>query len=374
MEIENKIYSAVESKLTVLNISPQIKIMKLREKGGDPNGRNGKEKLPEPLTDSQGALKELITMAEERKGVSLTRFFGLVNAFATEKRRHQEGLSQMEEIIRKSYDQFSSDQRTEFFSMLYDAFAERYDEHMGEETGHYEAIRNVLGYACAHVRPPLLDITAGTGEALKYVIEYIEAARIIKGLVGREADPILSRFPVHPDTENGLGDSFCANEISPKMLEKARKKLDRHNGVAFTQHSAYDLPDELKGQFNTVLCSQTFHLISNEDKLRLVQSIREALTEDGIAVVIEEDPFKISSTPQIEPVSLFIRSVAEPIKRVDALIGMFEVNGFAKMEERAVHHIDQEHVMRLHMFMKSVVRISTGCSHGGAYSSPVLDV
>ncbi|MFN7990938.1 MAG: hypothetical protein U0R44_02145 [Candidatus Micrarchaeia archaeon] len=91
--------------------------------------------------------------------------------------------------------------------MLYDRFAERYDEHMGVETRHYQAIRRVLGYATPYLKFPILDITAGTGEPLTYALEMIEraiASHEFEGPVKREA---------------------FANEISPRMLGKARRKL-----------------------------------------------------------------------------------------------------------------------------------------------------
>jgi hypothetical protein len=94
------------------------------------------------------------------------------------------------------------------------------------------------------------------------------------------------------------------------------------------------------------------HLLAEEDKKGFVQSIHNALLPGGHAIVLEEDPFHISPTASIDGVGLFIRAVACPMK-ADALIGMFEVNGFDYTEHRAAHPIDSDHVMRLHIFRKS---------------------
>jgi hypothetical protein len=138
------------------------------------------------------------------------------------------------------------------------------------------------------------------------------------------------------------------NEVSPKMLEKAWAKLGKK--VGHTNLSAYDF--SIRG-YRTAICSQTFHLISDEDKPRMVRAIRDALVPGGVAVVIEEDPFRISPTAPIETVALFIRAVARPLKHHGDLDAYFINDGFTKLEERAVSPIDSEHSMRLHLFMKT---------------------
>ena len=130
-----------------------------------------------------------------------------------------------------------------------------------------------------------------------------------------------------------------------RCLERQRR--------SFTDFDAYELPEHLCGQFKTALCSQTFHLIADKDKTRLVKSLHKALEPGGIAVVIEEDPFVVSSTPYIEGVSIFISSVAAPIRHVEDFIGLFESMDFQKLEARAVWPIDEKHSMRLHLFQKN---------------------
>ncbi len=276
-----------------------------------------------------------------RPSVSAEELFVRVNEFAIEKRKHRETIAEAQAAINKIYSSFPPDERVHFFSMLYDRFAERYDEHMGVETRHYQAIERVLQYASPFIYCPILDITAGTGEPLRYALEILEMGKKMRALGLRTA------------VQEQASSLIVANEISQKMLEKARAKLD---GVQFTGNSAYDLPDTYRGRFATVICSQTFHLISDEDKPRLVRSIKDSLAPGGIAVVIEEDPFRISQTAPIEAVSLFLRAIVRPI-RPDALIGRFEVSGFTKLEERAVAPIDSEHVMRLHLFRKNVTNL-----------------
>jgi SAM-dependent methyltransferase len=283
----------------------------------------GTKRLPDPL-------EELISISEREAPIRAEHFFELVNRFAFEKRKHRENLEEQERFIREAYDAFSPPERVRFFSMLYDRFAERYDEHMGIETKHYWAIERVVGYAAPYLKLPIFDPTAGTGEPLLY------AARLmpVKGV------------------ETDLTYMLHANEVSHKMLEKAEGKLAGIPGAGFTDYSAYELPGHLKERFRTVLCSQTFHIISDEDKQKMVRSINEALLPGGHAIIIEEDPFRISQTPPIEAVSLFLRSVVRPVKHPGKLIGFFVTNGFTKLEERAVAPIDEHHVMRLHIFSK----------------------
>jgi SAM-dependent methyltransferase len=312
-----------------------------RANQGSPNA--GKPKLPDPVL-------EVFSVAPE--SISVPELFKIVEGFSQERRKQLERLNKAQEAINEVYNSFTVEQRVRFFSMLYDRFAERYDEHMGVETKHYPAIRRVMVFAMPYLRLPILDLTAGTGEPLKYAIEYMDASKAL-----REAGiPLTERISPHlaPDSpvQTDLTYQIHANEVSHRMLENAERKLSGFGKVGFTDYSALTLPDHLKGKFSTVICSQTFHLIADEDKTRLVISIREALRPGGFAVIMEEDPFRITPTAPIEAVSLFLRSVVRPIKP-DALIGRFEVNGFTKLEERAVAPIDSEHSMRLHIFQKN---------------------
>ncbi len=284
-----------------------------------------------------------------RPSVSAEELFVRVNEFAIEKRKHRKTIEEAQAAINRIYNSFPPSERVHFFSMLYDRFAERYDEHMGVETRHYQAIERVMQYASPFIYCPILDITAGTGEPLKYAMDILELGKKMRGLG--------LRTPVREQASSLI----VANEISQKMLEKARAKLE---GVQFIGHSAYELPDTYRGRFATVICSQTFHLIADEDKPRLVRSIRDSLVPGGIAVVIEEDPFRISQTAPIEAVSLFLRAIVRPVK-TRTLIGYFEASGFVKLEERAVAPIDSEHAMRLHLFRKSLVSDSGGPSADG---------
>jgi SAM-dependent methyltransferase len=291
-----------------------------------------------------GPLEELIMLAESKKPVSEERLFGFLGEFGKERRKYREALSQAERKIFQIYSHFTPAQRVNFFAMLYDRFAENYDSHMGIETRHYEAIRRTLMFAMPHLRAPILDLTAGTGEPLMYALEFMEAGRSLhEGALGRYAPPthLYSLDLEYP---------AFANEISPKMLGRARAKLAGRD-VGFLSGNAYELPLELRGRFSTVLCAQTFHLISDDDKTRLVRSIRDALAPGGVAVVLEEDPFRITQTDYIEPLSLFLRAIVRPVKP-DILIGRFEVGGFSKIDETASAAIDSEHVMRLHLFSK----------------------
>ncbi|MFH0884427.1 MAG: class I SAM-dependent methyltransferase [Candidatus Micrarchaeota archaeon] len=276
--------------------------------------------------------------------VSEARLFEVVNAFSSEKRKHRELLKKAQDAISEIYQRFSPAQRVNFFAMLYDRFAENYDSHMGIETRHYEAIRRTLMFALPHLRAPILDLTAGTGEPLMYALEFMEAGRSLQGGPFGRFTP-----PTHLYSLDLEYPAF-ANEISPKMLDRARVKLAGRD-IGFLSGNAYELPQEFRGKFSTVLCAQTFHLISDDDKTKLVRSIRDALAPGGVAVVLEEDPFRITQTEYIEPLSLFLRAIVRPVKP-DILVGRFEVGGFLKIDETASAAIDSEHVMRLHLFSR----------------------
>jgi len=243
--------------------------------------------------------------------------------------------------IEEIYQRYSPAQRVSFFAMLYDRFSESYDSHM-HETGHYRAIRRSMQFAMPYLRPPILDLTAGTGEPLMYALEFMEACG---GLRKGPLDMLVPKFGAQ---EVSLEHTAFANEISGMMLAKARLKLAGRD-VGFTSNNAYELPEGLNGKFNTVLCAQTFHLISDEDKGKLVRSMREALAPGGIAIVLEEDPFRITQSIYIDSLSLFLRAVVRPVKP-DILVGRFEVGGLTKLEDSAASPIDSEHAMRLHIF------------------------
>jgi SAM-dependent methyltransferase len=275
------------------------------------------------------------------KDISVSGLFGAVDAFSQEKRKQRELLMKAEKAIDTIYQSFTPAQRVSFFAMLYDRFSKGYDSHM-EETGHYRAIRRCLQFAMPYLRTPILDITAGTGEPLLYALDFMDVSL---GLGRGPLDMLVPRFAPY---EASLTHSAFANEISERMLGKARMKL-AGMGVGFISNNAYELPKELKGKFNTVLCAQTFHLVSDDDKTMLVRSMRDALAPGGIAIVLEEDPFRITQSVYIDSLSLFLRAVVRPVKP-DILVGRFEVGGLTKLEDSAISPIDSEHAMRLHIF------------------------
>jgi ubiquinone/menaquinone biosynthesis C-methylase UbiE len=286
-----------------------------------------KPKLPQPLV-------ELVSIAETNQRISVDKMFELVLEFASERRKHHESIEERERLIRAVYEnEFTEPERVHFLAKLYNRFAEKYDQHMGVDTGHYQAIERVLGYAKPYLNLPIIDLSAGTGEPMKLAIKTMG---------------MKTGFRIESD----LTYLIHLNEVSAKMLEIAEGKLGNKPRVGFSDYSALTMPDHLKGRFQSVLCSQTFHIISDKDKPGLVDSMRELLVQGGHAVVIEEDPFRITETPSIEAVTLFLRSVVAPIRPV-MLIGMFETNGFTKLEDRAVAPIDDKHSMRVHIFQKN---------------------
>ncbi len=300
-----------------------------KKKGG--NGGEPPKRFPRPLIECRSKKK-------------ITELFDTTLSFAREKREYGETLSDRQGSILQEYDSFSKHERAFFFSLLYDQFAGTYDQHMGLDTGHYGALREVFVFSAQYFKSPVLDITAGTGELLSFALDLADAGDSIRSHDMTRAQQIASGLL--PDIGTG---SVVANEISPRMLEIAKSKLEKHD-VAFTSYNALGLP--ANWLFRTVLCSQTMHLLAEPDKKGLVQSIHDVLLPGGHAIVLEEDPFIVSPTASIDGVGLFISAVACPMK-TDALLGMFEVNGFTYTEHRAAHQIDSDHLMRLHVFRKS---------------------
>ena len=303
----------------------------MRKKKGGGSGDGPPRRFPPPLIECK---------SKER----IEKLFRETVVVSRQEREQWEKLKKRKGNIFAEYADFNPHERAFFFSLLYDQFAQTYDSHMGQETGHYEAMRDVLSFSSRYLRAPLLDITAGTGEMLLFALELASLGNSLRSHDMKPWQKVACRLL----PEMGLG-SVVANEISPGMLEIARRKLHGYD-IAYTTYNALGLPENW--QFRTVLCSQTMHLLAEADKKLFVQSIHRALVPGGHAVVIEEDPFYVTPTPAIDGVGLFIRAVACPIKpRV--LIGHFETNGFEKMERRAAHPIDENHVMRVHIFQKS---------------------
>ena len=270
--------------------------------------------------------------------------FTLIDEWVAERRVHRNALHEGKELIFRTYSQFNAEQRVQFLSVLYDQFAERYDHHMGVETNHYAAIKRVLQYAMPYLRPPMLDLTAGTGEPAKYALQFMEEAMRI------QYGPLRILVPDIVWQMNGLPYMTYINEISPRMLEIAKKKL-KDGVVGFSSHDAYNLPEDMRGKFSTVLCSQTFHVIADQDKLRMANAIRDALAPGGVAIVIEEDPFRISQTDSIDAVGLFLRSIVRPID-LEVLAGRLEAICLMRLDDSATAPIDSEHVMKLNLFVK----------------------
>ncbi len=295
-----------------------------------------------PRQTGKEPLLELFSIRPQE--ISVPGLFGVVDAFGKEKSKQRNLLAQAERSIEAIYQNFSPAGRASFFAMLYDRFSESYDQHM-HETGHFRAIRRCMQYAMPYLRTPILDLTAGTGEPLMYALEFMESSR---GLRGSALDLLVPKTKL---IETDLSHLAIANEISTMMLAKARLKHS-DGQVGFTSFNACELPDAYRRRFNTVISAQTFHLISDEDKTKLVRSMREALAPGGVAVVLEEDPFRITQSIYIESLSLFLRAVVNPIKYQEKLWVYFTNDGFIRLDDSATAPIDSEHAMRVHIFQQ----------------------
>jgi len=307
------------------------------------------------------------------------RLIASVGEFSRYRHARTQELVEFERLLREEYGALNAPQRVEYIAAIYDIFSANYDNHMGVLTNHYLAIKKVLSFAAPYLRFPLIDPTAGTGEIVKSALDLMDGHSVLSKIksmvayaegkgVGLPETDLLCGSPRAfrdriddmsvwiPEDEDGFNTNRAywvyVNEVSPEMARISEAKLSDYQRINHTSYDGLELPAHLKGGFRTALCSQTFHLLPMADKARLARSLYNVLEPGGRAIVIEEDPFRVSPTPSIEPVSMLIRSIAVPVRNKGDLIGLFTNNGFEREEMRAVWPIDEHHSMRLYMFRK----------------------
>lgn len=222
-------------------------------------------------------------------------------------------------------------EREERLMKEYDKFSENYDAYM-TETGHYGAIRkaitNIVSGDREHFRFPILDLTAGTGVPLKYLL-----AEIFKKGRKKRAQLIGKKRTGVP--------LVWINDISNRMVLKAkelfkgykRKGLTRAN-MKLTNHSYYDFPElypHLEGKFGTVLVAQTFHVVS--EKNALADVIDWALAPTGAVLLVEEFPWRISYD---EFLLRMIRAAATPLGHKSDMVALF--NGYKNIQKDGIRY------------------------------------
>lgn len=181
-------------------------------------------------------------------------------------------------------------------NLRYGLFAPHYDRHMA---AHETAIANLLGqlvslqsaaFPDALIGKDLLEMSCGTGTVIDRLLRLLPASRI-KGL------------------------RIVANDLSGDMQALARDKLAAYPcDIGYTGHELGEMTFK-RGTFNTVILSQTLHLIIDSDvqrqeresnymfidehrhvseKLKVLRNAWWALKEQGVLVIIDEWPALLS--------------------------------------------------------------------------------
>jgi SAM-dependent methyltransferase len=342
------------------------------------------------------------TITSEQRAL-LDEKFEKISEIETRIRQKKSEIKEMEAELRRDYNKLSANGRADYFRRIYDNFSEVYDYVM-KSTGHFAAIREVLQITRKFLKPPILDITAGTYEVLKYALELMNVRKNLQILLNQyklllenvpkcpvlESEEYASKIEraidsVFPEQTRGYFNKgaeflFWANEISPKMASIGKKKTKGFE-IKHTSFNATELPEKLEGQFMTVICAQTFHLISKEDKMNLIKSIFRALKPGGYAIIIEEDNFRISPSFDIRGVGIPLRAVACPIDKKSDFISMFtrfedkdgKIIGFEYTGIGSKMNVDKKpgHIMRSYVFRKPLTAGHLADAVTGIYDSQV---
>ncbi len=267
--------------------------------------------------------------------------------------------------IKRLFDAWDEDEQEQVIKEWYNIFSENYDEHM-ETTGHYDAIRRLIKkeVCVRQFQFPVMDISAGTGVSIYHFLEEHARQHFKKG----RSIKLIS--------EGKYGGSLVyVNDLSGNMIERAKErlkplepgllceieKLSWGNAfpIMYKTYSFRRLHSSLKGKFGTVLVSQTFHIVTPEDKKRLAKAIDWVLAPGGRVVLIEEFAWRARTHPSQAPSTIlkFIDSIATPLKRKSDLISIFKnLEGQEyEMVARSIEPIDkvnQDHEMTITILRK----------------------
>ncbi|GEM_PF-2480860 len=237
---------------------------------------------------------------------------------------------EIEQDIKTIFHNLSSEEKERWLRNRYDSFSDEYDNYM-EKTGHYRAIKKAIAGSVAGtdqglIRFPILDLSVGTGMVLEYFLKAINKIYKKRGAL-HFVDKI--RKP----KKNEL--LVWANDLSPKMIEKAEERLKKlelkiipqpSNNLIFTSISFRDYPhehSELKNKFGTVFISQTFHVTPEKDAL--VKAIDWALAPGGVVVIVEEFQWRTSVHSNL--CLRLIEAIATPLPHKADLIALFNKGG-----------------------------------------------
>jgi|GEM_PF-2435181 len=181
-------------------------------------------------------------------------------------RRLQTKLEDEEDSLRKIKD-------------LFENWAPEYDPHM-KSTGHDEALETVLRQAIELRR---LDFGGSSPVLGEHILE-------MSGGTGTVVDLLCDNL----DPEEKARLTVTLNDVSPHMVERAKKKLAGKCDVEYTSCDMRDLGFGAE-TFSGAILSQTLHLITDDELLRAERSPDEVVETDhrGIKTEVIRKAFEL---------------------------------------------------------------------------------
>lgn len=204
----------------------------------------------------------------------------------------------------------------------YRIFSPYYDNHM-EKTNHFPTIRKILDFIKNDIGNTLMDISCGTGEPLNFLADFLNEKNI----------------------------TVTANDLTPEMLEVARVKLDGKIKLLIFSENDFTELAKIGNKFETILCTQTFHFIS-EPKIRYLKAIFKMLKKGGTFISIEEWPFLFSNNSNLPfLISILAQNtmVPVPVSTLEILASISGLTLIRGVEER----IDNKHMMYGKVYKKT---------------------
>ncbi len=257
-----------------------------------PNNRNGKK------SRSNGGPSNGAALLVEPHRTEEAGHLGKLRELRRKRQAEEENIEETRREMRATLTACTPKERDIWLRELYDEFSKKYDCYM-EKTGHYDAMRQLISGIIASlmrksrelVRLPILDLTAGTGAPLEFLLREINKRYKKK-----------SKFRVL-DVKGNKKPLVWVNDLSGGMIAKARERFSRlglkkirMSDIGFSKLSFREFKESypgLEGAFGTVLIAQTFHI--TPDKEMLAEVAGWALAPGGLVMVFEEFPWRVSS-------------------------------------------------------------------------------
>ena len=87
-------------------------------------------------------------------------------------------------------------------------------------------------------------------------------------------------------------------DISPDMLEKARKKTKKYNNIKIVRKDIREsFEEKYKNYFDAALISLAFHGFTNKDKIKIFNNVREILKPGGRFYILDYNQMNYSQAP-----------------------------------------------------------------------------